>query len=487
MIAVEPLGSVVIPAHDEAAVIGRCLDALFTGFQEGELDVVVVCNGCSDETAALARSSRHPVRVAKLRSASKPAALRWGDAAAREFPRLYLDADVVLPGSAARVVLERLRSGALAARPPIRYEASGASAPVRSYYRARSRVPAVLGSLWGAGVYGLSATGRSRFGPFPDVVADDLWVDRLFDEGEVEIVDSAPVVVSVPRRSRDLLRVLRRTYRGKRETAFAPDLRDERTGDRACPLFETWDALAWPARLRRSTRRRTPPSQQGRGSHWLFLTGAVPACRRAVGAGRQLEGRPDMAAAISQPAAALDLVRSMSSRSRAVLLLQVFALTLFVIPSDTVIPAIGAGGYAAGLIGMFAFAAFLAVSLLGLHNPLARRHPIRAVLCLLWLSVLASYVLMDRNELTVPELASADRLLMQLAVITGVALIAAEFLGSLDDVRRVLRVLCWGGAFCGVVAALQFWISLDLSPYLRELPGFSLNADDVGNRDPRGH
>ena len=167
MIAVEPLGSVVIPAHDEAAVIGRCLDALFTGFLEGELDVVVVCNGCSDETAALARSSRHPVRVAKLRSASKPAALRWGDAAAREFPRLYLDADVVLPGSAARVVLERLRSGALAARPPIRYEASGASAPVRSYYRARSQVPAVLGSLWGAGVYGLSATGRSRFGALP--------------------------------------------------------------------------------------------------------------------------------------------------------------------------------------------------------------------------------------------------------------------------------------------------------------------------------
>ena len=129
---------------------------------------------------------------------------------------------------------------------------------------------------------------------------------------------------------------------------------------------------------------------------------------------------------------------------------------------------------------MFAFAVFLTVSLLGLHNPLAQRHPIRAVLCLLWLSVLASYVLMDRNMLTAAELASADRLLMQLAVITGVALIAAEFLRSLHDVRRVLRVVCWGGAFCGVVAALQFWISLDVATYLRELPGFSLNAVDSG-------
>ena len=78
-----------------------------------------------------------------------------------------------------------------------------------------------------------------------------------------------------------------------------------------------------------------------------------------------------MASAVSSPVATLDIVRSMSSRSRAVLLLQVFALTLLVIPSDTVIKAIGAGGYPAALVGMFAFAAYLAAILLGLHNPLA--------------------------------------------------------------------------------------------------------------------
>jgi glycosyltransferase involved in cell wall biosynthesis len=221
----DPLGSVVIPAHDEARVIRRTLDGLFAGFEPNELDVVVICNGCTDDTASLARAHDHSVRVLELPVASKPAALRTGDSAARTFPRLYLDADVLMPGEAARVVLERLRDGALAARPPIRYEIDGASSLVRSYYRARSRVPAVLGSLWGAGVYGLSESGRRRFGAFPDVVADDLWVDRLFAEEEVEIVDSAPVVVTVPRRSRDLLRVLGRTYRGKREPASAPDLR----------------------------------------------------------------------------------------------------------------------------------------------------------------------------------------------------------------------------------------------------------------------
>jgi hypothetical protein len=181
--------------------------------------VVVVCNGCADDTAALARSSGHPVRVIELETASKPAALRVGDEVAHALPRIYLDADVVLHGSAARLVLERLGAGAVAARPPIRYATGASSAPVRSYYRARSQVPALLGSLWGAGVYGLSEAGRSRFDVFPDIVADDLWVDRQFTPGEIEIVECAPVVVAAPRRARDLLRVLRRTYRGKAETA----------------------------------------------------------------------------------------------------------------------------------------------------------------------------------------------------------------------------------------------------------------------------
>jgi glycosyltransferase involved in cell wall biosynthesis len=217
---------VVIPAHNEAAVIRRCLDALFSGFGPGELDVVVVCNGCTDDTATLARSSGHPVRVIELAASSKPAALRTGDAEARGFPRLYLDADVLLPGSSARRVLERLRYGAVAARPPIRYDSSRSSAPVRSYYRARSQVPAVMESLWGAGVCGLSEAGRRRFGAFPEVVADDLWLDQQFDRDEVEIVDCSPVVVAVPRRTRDLVRVLRRTYRGKAEIRSGSNVRN---------------------------------------------------------------------------------------------------------------------------------------------------------------------------------------------------------------------------------------------------------------------
>jgi glycosyltransferase involved in cell wall biosynthesis len=218
--AITPLASVVIPAHDEAVVIKRCLDSLFTGIEPGELEVIVVCNGCHDETAAVARSCGHPVRVLELQTASKSAALRAGDLAARTLPRLYLDADVLLCGASARRVAERLSAGAVAARPPVVYSSEASSAAVRRYFRARSGMPSLLSHLWGAGVYGLSAAGRARFDTFPDVMADDLWIDLLFEPAEVEIVECQPVVVSVPRRGRDLVHVLRRTYRGKAENGL---------------------------------------------------------------------------------------------------------------------------------------------------------------------------------------------------------------------------------------------------------------------------
>ncbi len=177
-----------------------------------------MCNGCSDNTADLARTSKHDVTVLELDAPSKPAALRMGESALTTFPRLYLDADVVLSGHSALKLLDQLREGpASAARPPIFYEANGASRPVRRYYKARERLPAVMSSLWGAGVYGLSEEGRSRFGEYPDIVAEDLYVDGHFADDEIEIVSCAPAVVKVPRRTTDLVRIMRRSYRGKAE------------------------------------------------------------------------------------------------------------------------------------------------------------------------------------------------------------------------------------------------------------------------------
>jgi O-antigen ligase len=162
-------------------------------------------------------------------------------------------------------------------------------------------------------------------------------------------------------------------------------------------------------------------------------------------------------------------------RSHAVPLLQLFVVTLFVFPSDAVLKAVGGGGYVAALVAYCLFLGWAATTLFGTHNPLDQRYPVRIALCTLWLVSLASYVLMNRSMLSSTQQTGADRWLLQLLAVSGVILVTAEFLPTIEDIHRVLRALIWGGAFCGIVAALQFWLKLDITPYLRMIPGFSLN------------
>lgn len=182
-----------------------------------------------------------------------------------------------------------------------------------------------------------------------------------------------------------------------------------------------------------------------------------------------------MATVATRTWAPRDLALAVSQRSQAVPFLRVFAVLLMVFPSYAVFKPIGAVGYPAGIVGMLAFVGWGGATMLGIHDAQHRRHPVRGVLCLFWLVTLVSYVLMDRGTLSPIENASGDRFLMQLADMTGVALLAAEGLRSLDEVRRLLRTVTWGGAFCGAVAGLQFWASFDIAQYLK-LPGFTIPA-----------
>lgn len=225
------VGSFVIPAHDEAAVIGRGLDRLLTSLGAG-IEVVVVCNGCTDGTADVARQAGARVSVVELGAASKVEALRAGDRVATAFPRAYVDADVLVQGATVEAVFRRLgNGGALAARPPLVFYTFASSWFVRRFYRARSGLPAVMRSLWGAGMYALSAEGRARFDAFPAVVADDLFVDGLFRPDEVEVVRAQPVVVMAPTTAAGLLASLRRVYRGNR-AAVRPVAAVDRPGTR---------------------------------------------------------------------------------------------------------------------------------------------------------------------------------------------------------------------------------------------------------------
>jgi glycosyltransferase involved in cell wall biosynthesis len=216
--------SVIIPAHNEASVIARTLTAIGNGAQPGEIEAIVVCNGCTDDTAEMARrfgsSSESNVRVLETRIASKTHALNLGDEAAHGFPRVYTDADIVITVDAIRSLARRLESGdVLAVAPTPTFDLTGCSWPVRACYEIRSLLPSAQEGIGGSGVYALSEAGRARFREFPAVTADDGFVRIQFQPEERETVRSARSTVFPPRTIKDLIATKTRAHYGSFELA----------------------------------------------------------------------------------------------------------------------------------------------------------------------------------------------------------------------------------------------------------------------------
>jgi len=211
--------SVIVPAHDEEHVIATCLLGLLAGAEEGEVEVVVVCNGCRDRTAEIARSISADVIVLELAEASKTSALNVGDRAATRFPRFYVDADLQVGVEALRATARVLDgSEVLCASPAARYELAGRPWIVRSYFEVWQRLPYFNDERVG-GVYALSEAGRARFAAFPDVIADDQFVLQQFDPSERRCLLDHHFVVQAPRSVWALVATRARVYRGNRELA----------------------------------------------------------------------------------------------------------------------------------------------------------------------------------------------------------------------------------------------------------------------------
>lgn len=260
--------SVVVPAHQEERVVGRCLDAFWPELAD-EAEVVVVANGCTDRTAEVA-AARAGVRVVELAEGSKRRALDAGDQAVTCFPRIYLDADVVVGATALRAVADALATAApRAAAPRVRFRVEGRPWVVRAFYAAYARIPYTTDGLVGLGLYGLNEAGRRRFGTFPAVTSDDLFVQRTFSPDERLVLPEHEFHVEVPRSVRSLLAVRTRTAQGNTELAATGEathaastgqtvrslLGDVRADPRTLPSTAVYVAVVLVARLR---ARRAP-------------------------------------------------------------------------------------------------------------------------------------------------------------------------------------------------------------------------------------
>jgi glycosyltransferase involved in cell wall biosynthesis len=217
--------TVVIAAHNEAAVLGATLDAVLRDALPGELEVIVSANGCTDRTAEVARGTAGVV-VVESPLPGKTGALNRAEAVATGFPRIYLDADIPASTATIRALRDALAGPAapLVATPARRLEVRGRPLVVRAFYAVQRHLPVFEECLMGRGLIAVSEQGRARFTEFPDVVADDLFLDGLFDRTERVRLQHVTTTVATPLRTRDLLRRLERVRRGNAALRqLAPD------------------------------------------------------------------------------------------------------------------------------------------------------------------------------------------------------------------------------------------------------------------------
>jgi len=206
---------VIIPAHDEQSAIGFCLAALTSQDYPGPVEVVVVANGCRDDTARVSRRfARLPppgwrLKTLELEESGKWRALNAGDAATSAELRVYLDADVVLDATAIRRI-----AGALATteprlvQPSIEIaEDSRQSRMVRSFIRVWSSLPYVKQQVLGVGCYAVNVGGRRLWGDFPALCADDTFARLQFADSQKVVLPDTTMTVCFPSSLLELIRV----------------------------------------------------------------------------------------------------------------------------------------------------------------------------------------------------------------------------------------------------------------------------------------
>jgi cellulose synthase/poly-beta-1,6-N-acetylglucosamine synthase-like glycosyltransferase len=206
--------AIVIPAHNEASLIGRCVTSIASSAPSaGERQIVVVADNCVDETAARATEAgaRVLVRLDPERR-GKGYALRmaFDQLQAEGFDAfLVIDADSVVSENLVCQVVERLNAGASAVQ--CRYRVSNVAASLRTQlmdvaFLAFNVVRPRGRSGWGlsAGILGNGfAVRRDTLQKIPynasSIVEDLEYHLRLVSSSErTDFIDDATVFGEIP-------------------------------------------------------------------------------------------------------------------------------------------------------------------------------------------------------------------------------------------------------------------------------------------------
>jgi glycosyltransferase involved in cell wall biosynthesis len=236
--------SIILPANNEEGYIDACLESLLACDNPcGPVQIVVVANGCSDNTVGEARaqvpvfeSRGWALEVLDLAEGGKIGALNAGDSVARYSLRLYLDADIRVAPTLLAELVRTLRTDTPSYASGSLHIPRARSWISDRYARFWLRLPFITDGVPGCGVFAVNGAGRARWGEFPQVISDDTFARYNFNDDERHKVPASfdwPItegfanLVRVRRRQDTGLEEIRRLYPdlAARMTPTTPRLR----------------------------------------------------------------------------------------------------------------------------------------------------------------------------------------------------------------------------------------------------------------------
>lgn len=225
--------AILVPSRNEGPLIAATLDALAAQDYEGEIRVCVCVNGDSKNTGDYVRKAieqhkgRISIELEELEEGSKPIALNTADKMADKADRpadfrIYLDADTVLTANAVRLLVAQLDSAEPRVAAPSKKLKPGPSFLVNLCARSWMRLPWVQDDIAGSGVVSVNRAGRTRWGEYPDVVADDGYVAWQFPPEERVIAREAASLLDFPDSVRGMFAAMSRWHSGGQQLVEGP-------------------------------------------------------------------------------------------------------------------------------------------------------------------------------------------------------------------------------------------------------------------------
>lgn len=212
------MASIIVPAHNEANVIEDCLDSLI--HQPGVDNIVVACNGCTDNTVAIVEKAYPEVTCLDIETPSKVNALNEAEQHISSWPVFYIDADTRLSERAIEKICMGMESNnLLLAAPEPKIDTTASSWLVKQYYKVWLSLPYIQDGVVATCSFVISEQGRQRFSKFPSIINDDGFVRCQFTSKERGNVPGTRVFITAPHDLKSLIKIKTRARLGNMQLA----------------------------------------------------------------------------------------------------------------------------------------------------------------------------------------------------------------------------------------------------------------------------